>query len=68
LRVTVRGFNDQGKGILVAGATVRLGSATATTGAGGIATLQVPDTPGTLKLQAKRAGMVRAFPREVKIG
>jgi hypothetical protein len=68
LRVTVRGYNDQGKGALVSGATVRLGSATATTGVGGIAVLQVPDTPGTLKLQAKRAGMVQAFPREVKIG
>jgi hypothetical protein len=68
LRVTVRGFNDQGKGVLVSGAAVRLGSSTATTGVGGIATLQVPDTPGTLKLQAKRAGMVRAFPREVRIG
>ena len=68
LRVTVRGFNDQGTGVRVSGATVRLGSATATTGVDGIATLQVPDTPGTLKLQAKRAGMVRAFPREVKIG
>jgi hypothetical protein len=68
LRVTVRGYNDQGKGVLVSGATVRLGSATATTGVGGIATLQAPDTPGALKLQAKRAGMVRAFPREVKIG
>jgi len=68
LRVTVRGYDDQGKGVLVSGATVRLGSATATTGVGGIATLQVPDTPGTLKLQAKRAGMVRAFPREVRIG
>jgi hypothetical protein len=68
LRVTVRGYNDQGKGVLVSGAAVRLGSATATTGVGGIATLQVPDAPGSLKLQAKRAGMVRAFPREVKIG
>ena len=68
LRVTVRGFNDQGKGVLVSGATVRLGSATATTGVGGIATLQVPDTPGTVKLRAKRAGMVPAFPREVRIG
>lgn len=68
LRVTVRGYNDQGKGVLVSGAAVRLGSATATTGVGGIATLQAPDTPGTLKLQAKRAGMLRAFPREVKIG
>lgn len=68
LRVTVRGYNDQGKGVLVSGAAVRLGSATATTGVGGIATLQAPDTPGTLKLQAKRAGMLPAFPREVTIG
>jgi hypothetical protein len=68
LRVTVRGYNDQGKGVVVSGATVRLGSATATTGVGGVAVLQVPATPGTLKLQAKRAGLVQAFPREVKIG
>ena len=68
LRVTVRGYNDQGKGVAVSGATVRLGSATATTGAGGIAVLRVPSTPGTLKLRATRAGMVQAFPREVKIG
>jgi hypothetical protein len=68
LRVTVRGYDDQGKGTPVSGATVRLGSATATTGAGGVAVLQVPSTPGTLKLRAARAGMVQAFPREVKIG
>jgi hypothetical protein len=66
--VTVRGYDDQGEGALVSGATVRLGSSTAATGAGGIATILVPDSPGTLKLQAKRVGMVRAFPREVKIG
>jgi hypothetical protein len=68
LRVTVRGYNDHGKGVLVSGATVRLGSATATTSVAGIAVLRVPDTPGTLKLRAERAGMVQAFPREVKIG
>jgi hypothetical protein len=68
LRVTVRGYNDQGKGVLVSGATVRLGSATATTGAGGVAVLRVPSTRGTLKLRATRAGMVQAFPREVEIG
>jgi hypothetical protein len=68
LRVTVRGYDDQGKGVVVAGATVRLGSATATTGADGAATLTVPAASGTLRLQAARAGMLRAFPREVTVG
>ena len=68
LSVTVRGYNDQGKGVGVQGATVRLGSATATTGIDGIAVLTVPATHGTFALAAKRAGMVPAFPRKVTIG
>jgi len=68
LSVTVRGYNDQGKGVGVQGATVRLGSATATTGIDGIAVLTVPATRGTFSLAAKRAGMVPAFPRKVTIG
>jgi hypothetical protein len=67
LRVTVRGYDDQGGGIAVAGAAVRLGSATAVTGADGEAVLTVPAASGTLRLQAERAGMVRAFPREVAV-
>jgi hypothetical protein len=46
---------------------VRLGSATAVTGADGEAVLTVPAASGTLRLQAERAGMVRAFPREVAV-
>jgi hypothetical protein len=68
LRVTVRGYDDQGHGVAVAGATVRLGSATAVTGADGAAVLTVPAAAGTLRLQASRDGMVRAFPREVTVG
>jgi len=68
LSVTVRGYNDQGKGVGVQGATVRLGSATATTSIAGIAVLTVPATSGTVKLFAKRPGMVPAFPSKVKIG
>jgi hypothetical protein len=68
LRVTVRGYDDQGHGVAVAGATVRLGSATAVTGADGAAVLTVPAASGTQRLQAERAGMVRAFPREVAVG
>jgi hypothetical protein len=68
LRVTVRGYDDQGAGVAVAGATVRLGSASATTGADGSALLTVPSEPGRGRLQASRQGMVDAFPREVRIG
>jgi hypothetical protein len=68
LRVTVRGYDDRGDGVAVAGATVRLGSATAVTGADGTAVLTVPAAGGTLRLRAERDGMVRAFPREVAVG
>jgi hypothetical protein len=67
LRVTVRGYDDFGRGVPVKGATVRLGSATALTGAGGVAVLTVPSTRGRLRLKAGRSGMVRAFPREVAV-
>jgi hypothetical protein len=67
LRVTVRGYDDQGKGAPVGGATVRLGSAAAVTGADGAAVLTVPAAAGKLRLVAERAGMVRTFPREVTV-
>jgi hypothetical protein len=67
VRVTVRGYDDQGRGIAVAGATVRLGSASAVTGTDGSAELTVPE-PGRLVLTAERAGMVRSFPGEVRAG
>jgi hypothetical protein len=66
LRVTVRGYDDQGKGVSVAGATVRLGSAGATTAADGTAVLTVP--AGARRLTAEAAGMVSAFPVEVTVG
>jgi len=68
LRVTVRGYDDLGKGAAVNGATVTLGSATATTGADGTATLTVPAATGRLDLEAARDGMVPAFPAEVRVG
>jgi hypothetical protein len=67
LRVTVRGYDDNGRGVNVAGATVTLGSASATTGADGSATLTVPAASGRVRLSATRAGMVDAFPREVAV-
>lgn len=68
LRVTVRGYDDVGRGVAVAGAAVRLGSATAVTGRDGTAILTVPAETGTLALEAERSGMVPAFPREVRVG
>ncbi len=64
LRVTVRGYDDQGRGVAVAGATVTLGSATAVSGADGVALLTVIDGRW---LEASKDGLVRAFPREVTV-
>jgi hypothetical protein len=63
LRVTVRGYDDNGRGKPVAGATVTLGDATAQTGADGVATLTAPAGPA--RLSAVASGMVPAFPRTV---
>ena len=46
LRVTVRGYDDNGRGVPVAGALVRLGGAQALTGADGVATVTVPAARG----------------------
>jgi hypothetical protein len=63
----VRGYDDEGRGVAVAGATVFLGSATAQTGAEGVATVTVP-AAGRLRLTAAKPGAVRSFPREVRAG
>jgi hypothetical protein len=68
LRVIVRGYNDNGLGVAVAGALVRLGSASALTGADGAAVLTAPATPGALRATAEHAGMVRSFPERVVVG
>lgn len=67
VRVTVRGYDDQGRGVAVPGATVTLGSATATTDASGVAQVTVPGS-GRLTLAATRDGMVPAFPKAVSAG
>jgi len=67
VRVTVRGYDDQGRGIAVPGATVTLGAATVTTDAAGVAQVVVPSA-GRLSLGASRTGMVAAFPGVVRAG
>ena len=68
LRVTVRGYDDNGRGVLVGGAVVRLGGATAVTGADGVATVTAPGVAGALRVIAEHAEMVRSFPRRVVVG
>jgi len=63
---TVRGYDDAGRGVAMAGATVRLGGATAVTGADGVAMLTAP-AAGGYTLQAEKRGAVPAFPRRVRI-
>ena len=65
LSVTVRGYDDNGRGVPVEVATVRLGSATAVTGADGVASVTVVDGG---RLEAFKDGLVRSFPREVAVG
>ena len=68
LRVTVRGYDDNGRGVAVAGALVRLGGAQALTGADGVAMVTAPGAPGALRATAEHDGMVRSFPERVVVG
>jgi hypothetical protein len=65
LRVTVRGYDDNGRGVPVAGALVRLGDTQALTGADGVASVTAPARTGAVRLTAERAGLVRSFPVRV---
>jgi hypothetical protein len=67
LRVTVRGYDDTGGARMVAGATVRLGSARAVTGGDGTATLTAPSARGRARLVATMHGMIRSFPEAVTV-
>ena len=66
IRVTVRGYDDEGRGVAVAGATVALGAASALTGPDGVATIAAP-AAGEHALTASAPGMVRSFPGEVLV-
>jgi hypothetical protein len=68
LAVTVRGYDESGKGVAVEGATVTLGDATAVTGAGGVATVTAPGAAGHYAVQASKPGLVLSFPRKVTVG
>lgn len=57
-RVTVRGYDDEGRGVLVPGATVRLGGQAAITGADGSALVS-----GSGTLTIEKPGMIPAIRR-----
>jgi hypothetical protein len=68
LRVTVRGYDDRGRGVPVAGASVTLdGVVVATTDGTGVAELGAPQAARTIALTAVRAGLVPSFPEEVAV-
>jgi len=66
LRVLVRGYDDNGRAVAVAGATVAVGAGaqSAVTGADGTATFPALGA-ATRSVQAQRAGMVPSFPIRV---
>jgi len=67
LTATVRGYDDNGRGVAIADATVALAGATTQTGAGGAATLTAPAAPGRYVAAASAPGLVAAFPVEVTV-
>jgi hypothetical protein len=65
LLATVRGYDDAGKGVAVAGATVSAGGESAQTDAGGAARLALP--AGRYRAVATKAGLVRSFAERVAV-
>jgi hypothetical protein len=61
VNVTVRGYDNAGHSIAVAGATVRSGSVKGVTGVNGSAAIAASG-PGHYRVTATKAGMVDAFP------
>jgi hypothetical protein len=60
-RFTVTGFDDNGHGVPVAGATVHVGSQTLTTDASGTATISASAAAGQ-QVYATKSGLIRSFP------
>lgn len=65
LRVTVTAFDDNGRGVPAAGATVRFGSASAVADGSGVATLTAP--AGARRVVATQTGRVRSFASRVVV-
>jgi len=62
---TVRGYDDDGRGVAVPGAVVRSGAVSAVSGSDGRATLALG--PGRHSLRARKAGLVTSFSKRVEV-
>jgi hypothetical protein len=62
---TVRGYDDEGRGVTVEGATVRAGGVSGVTAADGAVRLALP--PGSHRLVAEKDGLVRSFAERVAV-
>jgi hypothetical protein len=65
VRVSVRAYNDEGRGVPAAGATVHVDSVTAVTGADGSATVAAP--AGAHRIYADETGRIRSFTTRVVV-
>ena len=65
LIATVRGYDDQGDGVAVAGAAVSAGGASAQTDASGVARLALP--VGSYRAVATKSGLVRSFAERAEV-
>jgi hypothetical protein len=65
LAVKVTGYDDEGHGVVVAGATVKAGSASAVTGGDGRARLALPS--GHYRVYAQKKGLVRSFSERAQV-
>jgi hypothetical protein len=65
LTATVRGYDDAGKGLAVADATVSAGARSAQTDASGVARLDLP--VGRYSVVAAKRGLVRSFAERVEV-
>jgi hypothetical protein len=66
LAARVTGYNDNGRGVPVEGATVKVGSVELETDADGVARTSL--APGRYRIVATKAGLVRSFPERVTVG
>jgi hypothetical protein len=63
--VRVVGYNDEGRGKTIAGATVKAGGTTALSDPNGLARLEL--APGRYRLYARKDGLVRSFSKRVTV-
>ena len=63
--VSVVGYDDEGRGVKVAGAEVHVGAVSARTDAKGVARASLP--PGRYRVHATKKGLVRSFPERVLV-